>query len=80
MAEHPKKISFLYLSQDDILKVGLTMAEVMDLCVTSFTEHSGGHVENPPKPGVHPLPDAFIHAMPGNCNCKPLIFLASYLH
>jgi ornithine cyclodeaminase/alanine dehydrogenase-like protein (mu-crystallin family) len=65
MAEYPKTISFLYLSQDDVLKVGLTMAEAMDLCAQSFTEHAHGKVENPPKPGVHPLPDAFIHAMPG---------------
>lgn len=65
MAEHPKEISLLYLSQGDVLKVGLTMAEVMDLCALSFKEHSLGRVENPPKPGVHPLPDTFIHAMPG---------------
>lgn len=60
-----KKISFLYLSQDDVIKVGLTMAEVIDLCTESFRQHSQGKVENPPKPGIHPLPDAFIHAMPG---------------
>jgi len=30
-----------------------------------FAEHGAGRVENPPKPGVHPLPDTFIHAMPG---------------
>lgn len=64
--ESSKKISFLYLSQDDVLKVGLTMAEAMELCQESFSQHSSGKVENPPKPGVHPLPDAFIHAMPGN--------------
>ena len=63
-----KTISFLYLSQDDVLKVGLSMADVMDLVVQSFSEHAGGKVENPPKPGVHPLPDAFIHAMPGTCS------------
>ena len=65
MADPSKTIKFLYLSMDDVLKVGLTMAEVMDLCSVSLTEHNLGRVENPPKPGVHPLPDAFIHAMPG---------------
>ena len=68
MAEQMERIKFLYLSQDDILKVGLTMAEVMDMCKESFEQHSSGKVENPPKPGVHPLPDAFIHAMPGVCS------------
>lgn len=67
MAEHSKVIKFLYLSLDDVLKVGLTMAEVMELCTVSLTEHAHGRVENPPKPGVHPLSDAFIHAMPGIC-------------
>lgn len=68
MAED-KKIRFLYLSLDDILKAGLTMAEVMDLCGESFKQHGKHRVENPPKPGVHPLPDAFIHAMPGRYGC-----------
>ena len=65
MADNSKKLRFLYLSQDDVLKVGLTMADVMDLCAQSFMAHSADQVENPAKPGVHPLPDAFIHAMPG---------------
>jgi ornithine cyclodeaminase/alanine dehydrogenase-like protein (mu-crystallin family) len=65
MAVDQQPMKFLYLSHDDVLKVGLTMAETMDLCAQSFTEHARGKVENPPKPGVHPLPDAFIHAMPG---------------
>jgi len=60
-----QKISFLYLSHEDVIQVGLTMADVMGLCEESFRQHSQGKVENPPKPGVHPLPDAFIHAMPG---------------
>ena len=58
------KISFLYLSEPDVIKVGLTIAEVVELCGQSLTEHGRKLVENPPKPGIHPQPDAFIHAMP----------------
>jgi ornithine cyclodeaminase/alanine dehydrogenase len=31
---------------------------------TALAERADGTAEMPPKPGVHPLPDAFIHAMP----------------
>lgn len=65
MAEKMEKITFLYLSHGDVLKVGLSLVEAMDLCTVSFAEHASGRAENPPKPGIHPKPDAFIHAMPG---------------
>ena len=68
MAESKGKLKFLYLSQDDVLQVDLTMAEAVELCTQSFREHASGKIENPPKPGVHPNPDSFIHAMPGNSN------------
>lgn len=57
-------LTFLYLSEDEVIAAGLTMAEVTDLCTQSLREHGLGEVENPPKPGIHPLPNAFIHAMP----------------
>ena len=60
-----EKISFLYLSHDDVLQAGLSMVEAMDLCTDSLTVHASGRLENPPKPGIHPLKDSFIHAMPG---------------
>jgi ornithine cyclodeaminase/alanine dehydrogenase len=31
---------------------------------SSLKQHALKEVENPPKPGVHPQPDAFLHAMP----------------
>jgi ornithine cyclodeaminase/alanine dehydrogenase-like protein (mu-crystallin family) len=54
----------LYLSQADVAKVNLDMATVIDLLETAFREKGAGKVEAPPKPGVHTMPDAFIHAMP----------------
>jgi ornithine cyclodeaminase/alanine dehydrogenase-like protein (mu-crystallin family) len=55
---------FLYLSQSDVTKVNLDMAMVIHLLETAFREKGAGKVEMPPKPGIHTMPDAFIHAMP----------------
>ena len=55
----------LYLSQTDVGAVGLTMAEVIEAVDIAFREKGEGHVEMPPKPGIHPGGgDNFIHAMP----------------
>jgi ornithine cyclodeaminase/alanine dehydrogenase-like protein (mu-crystallin family) len=55
----------LYLSQADVVSVGLTMAEIIELLEMAFREKGAGRVEMPPKPGIHPGPgDNFIHAMP----------------
>lgn len=54
----------LYLSRADVERVGLSMAEVIDLVERAFREKGEGFVEVPPKPGLHPAGDAFIHAMP----------------
>jgi len=40
------------------------MQEVIDSLEKMFVEMGNGRVEMPPKPGIHPRPDAFIHAMP----------------
>jgi ornithine cyclodeaminase/alanine dehydrogenase len=55
---------FLYLSQSDVVKVNLDMATVINLLEAAFREKGAGKVEMPPKPGIHTMPDAFIHAMP----------------
>lgn len=55
----------LYLSQAEVMSVGLTMAEIVSLLETAFREKGEGRVEMPPKPGIHPGGgDNFIHAMP----------------
>jgi len=59
-----KRIELLYLSQEDVVAVGLTMPETIAVVEDVLREHGLGATENPPKPGVHPA-NAFIHAMPG---------------
>ncbi len=54
----------LYLSRADVEAVNLDMATIINLLETAFREKGHGRVEMPPKPGIHTLPDAFIHAMP----------------
>ncbi len=54
---------FLYLSRADVEAVGLDMRTVIGLLETAFREKGEGRVEMPPKPGIHPRPDAFLHAM-----------------
>jgi ornithine cyclodeaminase/alanine dehydrogenase-like protein (mu-crystallin family) len=55
----------LYLSQADVLAVGVTMADVIEALEVAFHEKGEGRVEMPPKPGIHPgSGDNFIHAMP----------------
>jgi len=54
----------LYLSRADVETVDLPMQEIIELLETAFREKGNGKVEMPPKPGIHTMPDAFIHAMP----------------
>jgi ornithine cyclodeaminase/alanine dehydrogenase-like protein (mu-crystallin family) len=55
---------FLYLSQSDVRGLNLPMAEIVAALENVFREKGEGRVEMPPKPGVHTMPDAFLHAMP----------------
>ena len=60
-----KPNQLIYLSQDDVKAVGLTMAEIIDALEVAFREKGKGLTEMPPKPGIHPGGgDNFIHAMP----------------
>ncbi len=53
-----------YLSRADVESLSISMGEVIDAVEGAFREKGRGTAEMPPKPGVHPRPDAFIHAMP----------------
>jgi len=54
----------LYLSKRDVENVGLAMGEIIEALDEAFKEKGLGKIEMPPKPGIHPMPEAFIHAMP----------------
>lgn len=54
----------LYLSRADVEQVDLDMTTIIGLLDRAFREKAMGRVEMPPKPGIHPGGDNFIHAMP----------------
>jgi ornithine cyclodeaminase/alanine dehydrogenase len=57
-------MNLLYLSRADVERVALDMPAIIGLLESAFREKGEGRVELPPKPGIHPKGDAFIHAMP----------------
>ncbi len=59
-----KPHSILYLSRKEVEEINLPMKTIISSLETMFKEKGEGKTEMPPKPGIHPLPDAFIHAMP----------------
>lgn len=59
-------MQLLHLSRAEVESAGVTMDEIIAVLETVFVEKGAGRVEMPPKPGVHPAPDAFIHAMPAH--------------
>jgi len=61
-AKSSRKI--LYLSSRDVEKLNISMSEAIRIVEQAFLEKAAGRAEVPPKPGVHPRKDAFIHAMP----------------
>jgi ornithine cyclodeaminase/alanine dehydrogenase len=54
----------LFLSRSSIDAVGLSTSEIINVVEEAFKQKGRGEAEVPPKPGIHPAPDAFIHAMP----------------
>ena len=60
-----KTVELRYLSQKDVIDVGLTMKSAISIVEEVLREHGLQEFENPPKPGIHTLQGAFIHAMPG---------------
>jgi alanine dehydrogenase len=57
-------VTFLYLSRDEVASLLPAIPGQLDLVERTYLALAAGHVELPPKPGIHPRKDAFIHAMP----------------
>lgn len=56
--------TLLYLSRADVEAIAPDLPTIIRLLEAAFREKGAGRVEMPPKPGIHPRTDAFIHAMP----------------
>lgn len=64
MNSKTQEVELIFLSQEEVIRAGMSMGEVIQTVETVFREHGLKRVENPPKPGIHPIPSAFLHAMP----------------
>ncbi len=56
--------NILYLSREDVEATGVQMQEIIEALDKTFQEKGEGRYEMPPKPGIHPGKDSFMHAMP----------------
>lgn len=57
-------VSILYLNRREVSELLPPILEQIDLVEATYKAMAAGRVELPPKPGIHPRPNAFIHAMP----------------
>lgn len=54
----------LYLQRSEVAELLPPLTEQLELVEQTYRALGDGEVELPPKPGIHPRPNAFIHAMP----------------
>jgi len=54
----------LYLSHAIVEELRIPIEEVIGTVQEAFMQKAEGSTEAPPKPGIHPRRDSFIHAMP----------------
>lgn len=54
----------LFLARQEVEALLPSLPEQIDLAESTYRALAAGRVEMPPKPGIHPRRDAFIHAMP----------------
>jgi alanine dehydrogenase len=57
-------VTLVYLAREDVRRLLPPLDEQLDLVERTYRAHGEGRVELPPKPGIHPRKDSFIHAMP----------------
>jgi len=56
--------TLLYLARAEVAELLPPVAEQLELVEETYRALAAGRIELPPKPGVHPRPDSFVHAMP----------------
>ena len=57
-------MSLVYLRREQVASLLPPIADQLDLVEATYRAVGEGRVELPPKPGIHPRKDSFIHAMP----------------
>jgi alanine dehydrogenase len=65
----------LYLARGEVANLLPEIPEQLDLVEQTYRALAAGRVELPPKPGVHPRKDSFIHAMPAYLRDEDVVAL-----
>jgi alanine dehydrogenase len=67
--------SLLFLSRSEVAGLLPEIGEQLDLVERTYRALAAGRVELPPKPGVHPRKDSFLHAMPAYLRDEDVVTL-----
>jgi alanine dehydrogenase len=68
-------VSLLYLERPEVASLLPPIPEQLELIERTYRTLAAGRVELPPKPGVHPRKDSFIHAMPAYLRDEDVVAL-----
>ncbi len=68
-------MTFLYLDRESVAGLLPDVPAQLDLVEHTYRSLAAGRVELPPKPGVHPRKDSFLHAMPAYLRDEDVVAL-----
>jgi ornithine cyclodeaminase/alanine dehydrogenase-like protein (mu-crystallin family) len=68
-------LTFLYLDRESVAGLLPDVPAQLDLVEHTYRSLAAGRVELPPKPGVHPRKDSFLHAMPAYLRDEDVVAL-----
>jgi alanine dehydrogenase len=67
--------TLLFLGREEVAGLLPGIQEQLDLVEHTYRSLAAGRVELPPKPGVHPRKDSFVHAMPAYLRDEDVVAL-----
>jgi ornithine cyclodeaminase/alanine dehydrogenase len=67
--------ALLHLSREEVAGLLPDIPEQLELVERAYRSLAAGRVELPPKPGVHPRKDSFVHAMPAYLRDEDVVAL-----
>jgi ornithine cyclodeaminase/alanine dehydrogenase len=67
--------ALLHLSREEVAGLLPDIPEQLELVERTYRSLAAGRVELPPKPGVHPRKDSFVHAMPAYLRDEDVVAL-----
>jgi alanine dehydrogenase len=67
--------TLLFLNREEVAGLLPSIPEQLELVEYTYRSLAAGRVELPPKPGVHPRPDSFVHAMPAYLRDEDVVAL-----